>query len=47
MQANKEEAKTPAEKVYKVPNLTVDNVVTKMIDGKENILLIVRGKPPF
>ena len=34
-------------KVYKVPNLTVDNIVTKNIDGKEMILLITRAKEPF
>ena len=27
--------------------MTVDNIVTKMIDGKEMILLITRGRPPF
>ena len=30
-----------------MPNLTVDSVVTKMIDGKEMLLLITRGRPPF
>ena len=40
------------EKVYKVPNLTVDAIVTKPIH-KDNILLghqillITRGRPPF
>ena len=34
-------------KVYKVPNLTVDNIVTKRIDGKDMILLITRANDPF
>jgi 8-oxo-dGTP diphosphatase len=35
------------EKVYKVPNLTVDAIVTrKKISGHE-ILLITRGRDPF
>ena len=30
-----------------MPNLTVDNIVTKVLDGKEHILLITRAKEPF
>ena len=42
MESNKvHEAESPvAEKVYKVPNLTTDAIVTKEIGGKEHILLI-------
>ena len=36
------------EKIYKVPNLTVDAIVTKCgTDSKHQILLITRGRPPF
>jgi len=38
----------PAEKVYKVPNLTVDAIVTREKENNEHeILLITRGKDPF
>lgn len=35
------------EPVYKVPNLTVDAIATKQVAGKDQILLITRGRPPF
>ena len=35
------------EKVYKVPNLTVDAIVTKTLNNVPQILLITRGRPPF
>ena len=35
------------EKVYKVPNLTVDAIVTKKLQERDHILLITRGRPPF
>jgi 8-oxo-dGTP diphosphatase len=37
----------PAEKVYKVPNLTVDSIATKLVNDQHHILLITRGRPPF
>ena len=39
---------TEAQKVYKVPNLTVDAIVTKRVGpNQDEILLITRGRPPF
>ena len=42
------EASKP-EKVYKVPNLTVDSIVTKSCPQTNEplVLLITRGRPPF
>ena len=34
-------------KIYKVPNLAVDAIVTKKIGDQVNILLITRGRDPF
>ena len=34
-------------KVYKVPNLAVDAIVTKLVDNRVKILLITRGRDPF
>ena len=46
-QKKKQTSKKP-EKVYKVPSLTVDSIVTKKNDSdKLDILLITRGIPPF
>ena len=36
-----------SEKVYKVPNLSVDSIVTKKNGDQELLLLIIRGRPPF
>ena len=36
-----------SQKVYKVPSLSVDSIVTKKIGQKEMILLITRGREPF
>jgi len=30
-----------------VPNLTVDAIVTKTVEGRDQILLITRGRDPF
>ena len=39
---------TASEKVYKVPNVTVDAIITRPKDcGGNDILLITRGRPPF
>lgn len=35
------------EKVYKVPNLTVDAIVTRKNNSGHEILLITRGRDPF
>jgi len=35
------------EKVYKVPNLTVDAIVTRKKNEGHEILLITRGRDPF
>ena len=35
------------EKVYKVPNLTVDAIVTRKKNSAHEILLITRGRDPF
>ena len=42
-----EETKPVVEKVYKVPNLTVDALVTKEQGGVDMLLLITRGRDPF
>ena len=47
--AEKQEAPNPCPSCgrWKNPSTTSDSIVTKVVDGKEHILLIERGRPPF